>query len=134
MLELINEISKVKNKEVVIVGSAALLAHGAKINQVKDIDIIVSNIDGLEQLGKIEIFDSISPLSGSGKRAIIKRSDYNIDIFIEQLPDFVEIKDVKYRSLESMELYYKSINPINKVITEFVDSKLNLIKNIKTNG
>ena len=99
MFELINKIQAV-NKKIVFVGGLSEVANGLK-TKTKDIDIVVNNIKGLEVFGIIELFETKSPISKTGKRAFIKRNDYDIDIFIEKDEIDYFIKDgIKYQTLK----------------------------------
>ena len=101
MIELINKISEVK-EDVVFVGSLSLW-NLKLITDPHDIDIVVNNLDGLEMFGKIDTWESTSAMSVSGKRACIKREDYTIDIFIENvLPEFNVTNGIKFQTLDNL--------------------------------
>ena len=101
MIELINKISEVK-EDVVFVGSLSLW-NLKLITDPHDIDIVVNNLDGLEMFGKIDTWESTSAMSVSGKRACIKREDYTIDIFIENvLPEFNVTNGIKFQTLDTL--------------------------------
>jgi hypothetical protein len=101
MIELIKDIATTK-KDVVFIGSLALWNLNL-ITDPHDIDIVVKNLDGLEKFGKIETWDSVSPMSISGKRACIKREDYTIDIFIQDfLPEFTIKDEIKFQTIDDL--------------------------------
>ena len=104
MIELIKKISEVK-QDVVFVGSVSFW-HSNLITVPHDIDIVVNNLDGLEVLGKIDTWKSKSPMSISGERACIKREDYTIDIFIEDIfPEFTVTNGIKFQTLDAWKKY-----------------------------
>lgn len=104
MIELIKKISEVK-EDVVFVGSVSLW-NSNLITDPHDIDIVVNNLDGLEVFGKIDIWESKSPMSISGKRACIKREDYTIDIFINDfLPEFIIKDGIKFQTLDNLKSF-----------------------------
>ncbi len=119
MIELIKKISEVK-EDVVFVGSVSLW-NSNLITDPHDIDIVVNNLDGLEVFGKIDIWESKSPMSISGKRACIKREDYTIDIFINDfLPEFIIKDGIKFQTLDNLKSF------LNLVI----DSSEGVFKNL----
>jgi hypothetical protein len=104
MIKLIKKISEAK-EDVVFVGSVSLW-NSNLISHPHDIDIVVNNIDGLETFGKIETWESKSPMSISGKRACIKREDYTIDIFIEDfLPEFTIKDGIKFQTVNNLKAF-----------------------------
>lgn len=104
MIELIKKISEVK-EDVIFVGSVSLW-NSNLITDPHDIDIVVNNLDGLEVFGKIDIWESKSPMSISGKRACIKREDYTIDIFINDfLPEFIIKDGIKFQTLDNLKSF-----------------------------
>jgi len=104
MIELIKKISKAK-EDVVFVGSVSFW-NLKLITTPHDIDIVVKDLDGLEVFGKIDTWNSVSPMSISGKRACIKREDYTIDIFIEDVfPEFTIENGIKFETLEAWKKY-----------------------------
>lgn len=109
-------------EKTVIVGGAAMFHHGL-VDSYNDIDIVVTNIDGIEGLNK---FDSKSTLTKSGKRAYLD----NVDVFIEdELPDYDVINGFKIATIESMEKYYKDvIDRSDGHIKEFAINKLKILK------
>lgn len=101
MMQLINSIATSKD-DVVFVGSVSLW-FSKLIDGPHDIDIVVHTLDGLEAFGKIETWDTKSPMSISEKRAGIIREDYTIDIFIEPvLPEHSIIDGVKVQTLDNL--------------------------------
>ena len=96
--------------DLVIVGGTAQVFFGKK-ETAKDIDIVVTEFHrDFFTLGKVSFWKTNSPLSASGKRAFIKRGDFNIDIFIEKkLPNYFGLKEIKYETIESMIEYYERI-------------------------
>ena len=99
MINLIHKIAASKD-DVVFVGSVSLW-YSKLIDDPHDIDIVVNNLDGLEAFGKIDTWETKSPMSISGKRACIRREDCTIDIFIEvALPEYNIIDGVKFQTLD----------------------------------
>lgn len=108
MKNLIKRISKLK-KDVVFVGGVSFVHHGIK-ETAKDIDIVVNNLEGLYELGEIKEFQTKSPMSKSGNRAYTYVDDIQVDIFIEdELPEYVEVDGIKYKSIESMIKFYEHL-------------------------
>jgi hypothetical protein len=102
MKELLEEIARIKNNEVVFVGSVTLW-NSKLIDNVSDIDMVVRNLDGLEVFGEVITWDTESPMSLSGKRAYIERDDYNLDIFIEPiLPPYFVIAGLNFQALDDL--------------------------------
>lgn len=99
--------------ELVIVGGTAQVYFGKK-ETAKDIDIVVQDFHrDFFTMGKVDFWETKSPLSSTGKRAFIKRGDFNIDIFIEhKLPLFAFDEGVKYETIASMLTYYETIYPL----------------------
>ncbi len=99
--------------DLVVVGGSAQVFFGKK-ETAKDIDIVVKKFDRkFFSLGKVYFWKTNSPLSGTGKRAFIKRGDISIDVFIEnKLPSFSLDGSVKYETIESMLEYYERIYPL----------------------
>ena len=110
------------NKKTVIVGGAAMFHHGL-VDSYNDIDVVVTDINDIEGLN---LFDSKSTLTKSGKRAYID----NIDIFIEdELPDYEVINGLNIATIESMAKYYQDvINRSDGYIKEFAINKLKILK------
>ena len=103
-MRLVKEIANLKD-DVVFVGSSSL-RHLIPTMPVKDIDIVVTSLDGLNVLGEIETWESNSPMSISGKRACIKREDYTIDIFINDfLPEFIIKDGIKFQTLDNLKSF-----------------------------
>jgi hypothetical protein len=109
-------------EKTVIVGGAAMFHHGL-VDSYNDIDVVVTNIEGIEGLNK---FDSKSTLSKSGKRAYLD----NVDIFIEEeLPEYEVIDGLKVQTKQSMINYYEEvIERSDGYIKEFATNKLNILK------
>jgi hypothetical protein len=108
MLDLIADIAKVK-EDIVFVGSVPLW-YSNLITSSHDIDIVVNDLDGLEVFGKIDTWESTSPMSISGKRACIKREDCTIDIFIESnLPEFTIKNGIKFQTPDNLKSFFDSV-------------------------
>lgn len=108
MIELIKKISEAK-EDIVFVGSVSLW-NSNLITSPHDIDIVVNDLDGLEIFGKIDTWESKSPMSISGKRACIKREDYTIDIFIEDfLPEFTIKDGIKFQTVNNLKAFLDSV-------------------------
>lgn len=126
MNELIKKIHSLK-PDTVFVGGVSEMVQG-KRNTTRDIDICVTNLDGLESLGHIKKWVTDSKTSISGNRAGIEDQKYIIDIFVEdKLPDYIEIYGIKYQTIDSL------INEYKRVITEMKNTNrvlsINKMKN-----
>lgn len=129
MNTLIKNIANMKD-DVVFVGGVALSFHGKK-DGFRDIDVVVTDVTGLEFLGEIILFDTKSIFSTSGKRAYVRRDDYIIDIFIENsLPDFIIHDGIKYETMEHITSYYAMILDKANYVDSPCFSEI-LIKNIE---
>ena len=106
--EIIKQLYGITNDLVIVGGTAQVFFE--KKETAKDIDIVVKEFHrDFFTLGKVSFWKTNSPLSGSGKRAFIKRGDFNIDVFIEpELPAYVGVIE-KYETIESMTEYYERI-------------------------
>ena len=129
MFKLINKIKEVK-EDVIFVGGVSELLQGCR-ESTKDIDICVTNLDGLEKLGNINKFKTNSPTSKSGLRAGIEDNEYLIDIFIESdLPDYVIINGIKCETIESMiKEYGRVISEMNNPLK--ISSKNKMINKLQ---
>jgi hypothetical protein len=108
MNELIKKIHNLK-PDTVFVGGVSEMVQG-KRNTTRDIDICVTNLDGLESLGNIKKWVTDSKTSISGKRAGIEGKKYIIDIFVEdKLPDYIEIEGIKYQTIPSLIKEYERV-------------------------
>ena len=108
--EIISQLYGITHDLVIVGGTAQVFFR--KKETAKDIDIVVTEFHrDFFTLGKVSFWKTNSPLSRSGKRAFIKRGDFNIDIFIEnKLPTYFNSdKVVKYETIESMIEYYERI-------------------------
>jgi hypothetical protein len=129
MNELIKNISRVKD-DIVFVGGVTLSFHGKK-DGFSDIDVVVTDVTGLEFFGEIILFDTKSIFSLKGKRAYIKREDYMIDIFIENsLPDFIIHDGIKYATMEQISSYYDEVLELARCM-EPSDLREKYIRNIE---
>lgn len=117
-----------KKPDLVFVGGVALYFNGLK-HEPRDIDIVVTDMVGIQHLGEIEYFDTDFVGSISGKRAYIKRHDINIDIFIENtLPEFNTDGLVKYQTLSSIrEHYEKIVSKTDLKMKNIIQGKLDYI-------
>lgn len=114
MLGLIREIQHLK-PDTVFVGGVSEWLQG-KRSTTTDIDICVTNLDGLGVLGEIKQWSTDSKFSKSGLRAGIESQEYLIDIFVEQqLPEYIEIDGVKCQTIQSL------IQEYSRVIEAIVD-------------
>ena len=110
MQDLIKRISELKD-DVVFVGGVTMVHHGIK-ETAKDIDIRVTNLDGLEELGYIRRWIGKSEMTKSKQRASIESLDYLIDIFIEdELPEYVEHEGIKYGTINHLVEFYEELIP-----------------------
>lgn len=123
---LLQHIAQSKD-DVVFVGSWVARLNGRLNRQPNDIDIVVTTLDGLERFGEILTFETKSPFSNSGKRAVIQNKEGKIDIFIEStLPRYDVIKYLKVQTLESQIDYFNQI--ISRTDAKPIKDKL--MKNI----
>ena len=99
---------------MVFVGGVSL-RHLLPTIPVRDIDIVVNSLDGLDVFGEIITWETKSPMSLSGQRAHIKRDDYNIDIFIEpNLPEYDLIDGVKFQTIEKFKSFIEVLIEVTK--------------------
>lgn len=131
MEDLIKRISELKD-DVVFVGGVTMVHHGIK-ETAKDIDIVVLDLKGLEQLGYIRHWFGKSEMTKSKKRASIESLPYFIDIFVEdELPEYVEHDGVKYRTIDSLvEFYEDLISRTEGIERTRIESKLEMIINYR---
>lgn len=110
MKQLLEQLNDSK-PDIVFVGGVSEFLQGAR-TETKDIDICVNNLSGLDFFGEIESWRSSTPFTISGNRAGISRTDFIIDIFIEDnLPEYININQMKCETLNSLLHRYKKIVP-----------------------
>jgi hypothetical protein len=98
-----------KKNDLILIGGVAMKLNGMEHNP-KDIDVVVNTLDGMDFFGQVIELTTDFVGSVSGKRAYIRRHDYMIDIFIEDiLPDFITDDRLRFISLEYMMDHYKEI-------------------------
>lgn len=78
------EISNIKD-DVVFVGSWVAKVNNKINTQPKDLDIVVTSLDGLETFGDVICGDSTSPLSKNSKRCKIEGNEVLIDIWLKNV-------------------------------------------------
>lgn len=109
--------------DVVFVGSLV----GSPNETPKDIDIVITSLDGLETIGDVNCFDSISVFAKGAKRCRIHRDGVKIDIWLkDELPEWEIIDGFKYQTKESQLKYYQDVKDStdDKYIKEYIEQKL----------
>lgn len=103
---ILQSISNVK-EYVIFVGTLAYNFHNITDKKIRDIDIVVNNLDGLNTLNDIRrMWVTDSPYSVSGNRAGMRLSGYTIDIFIQdKLPNYIVDDGLKYITKPEIEKY-----------------------------
>ncbi|PIF44302.1 hypothetical protein CLU96_1243 [Chryseobacterium sp. 52] len=124
---MLNEIlKKLSEKEnLVFVGSVSLMLQGFDV-EPKDIDIVVTDLNNLENYTE---YETDSKFSFSGKRAYIL-GEICIDIFIEdELPEYTTINGLKCETIFCMKRYYYIILPlVDSYWQNVIKSKLKILK------
>jgi hypothetical protein len=126
MIGFLNKIISIKS-DLVFVGGVSEMLQGYKEN-TKDVDMVVTTINGLGYFGNIKCWNTTSPFSISGKRGYIETDTFNIDIFIEEvLPPYIIIQGLPVQDIHDEIKYYERI--INEIqiplVKELMISKLN---------
>lgn len=98
---MLNTINDILSGNVVFVGGQSEVIHGIK-SETKDIDIVTPDFFKLKQLGTMYVWDE-----KAFKRANIP--EYNIDIFVGELPDYIEVNGLKFQTLTSMIQHYEEM-------------------------
>lgn len=123
MKQLLKQLSDSK-PDIVFVGGVSEFLQGAR-TETKDIDICVNNLSGLDFFGEIESWRSSTPFTISGNRAGITRTDFDIDIFIEEeLPEYIIIDQMKCETLDCLLERYKEIVPKLKPEEHYSKNKM----------
>lgn len=124
------EISRVKD-DVVFTGSWVARINGKLRRQPKDIDIVVTSLDGLETLGDIISIKSDSLLSKDTiDRCTIDFGGTQIDIWVKnELPPYEIIKGMKFQTLKSQVEYYNHLIDTydNLILTKVLNRKLSIL-------
>lgn len=126
---LMREISNIKN-DVVFTGSWVARIHNKLRRQPKDIDIVVTSLDGLERFGDIICNDTKSIFGRDSKRCVINSKDFKLDIWVkDSLPQYDIIKGMKFETIESQKKLYKDIinSTDDKFIINIVSKKLDIL-------
>lgn len=98
--EILNKLSTIE--DLIFVGGTSEYIQGVK-SELRDIDIVVTDINDLKNIGYIFFVHSDIFHGLSGKRAVINLKNVLIDIFIEpNLPTHVNIDGFKCETIESM--------------------------------
>ena len=124
------QISTIKN-DVVFTGSWVARIHNKLRRQPKDIDIVVTSLDGLERFGKIICSDSKSIFAKDSKRCVIKSDDFQIDIWVkDSLPEYDVIKGMKFETIKSQKNLFNDIinSTDDKFIIDIVSKKLEILR------
>lgn len=109
MMDLVNEISSCKD-DVVFVGSLVSKINGKLDREPKDIDIVVTSLNGLETFGDVICNESISVFAKDSKRCKIEGNEVLIDIWLkDELPEWEIIDGIKYQTINSQREYYKDV-------------------------
>lgn len=126
---LLHEISRCKD-DVVITGSWVARVHNKLRRRPKDIDIVVTSLDGLETFGEIICNESTSPFAKNSKRCKIEGNETLIDIWWKnELPEYDIIKGVKYETIESQKKHLNDIidSTDDKFLINIVTKKLEVL-------
>jgi len=122
MNELIKEISLISD-DIVFVGGVSEVLQGVR-TETNDIDIVVKSLKGFEKFGEIREFSSNCPYRFGCRRAAIN-NEYFIDIWVyDELPEYIEVNNIKVETLKSMLNKYEQ-----HIIFLERDYQVNKIKN-----
>lgn len=110
MIEYCRDLTLVKS-DFVVIGSTALLLHGVYSSKPNDLDIVVTDLEGIP--GDLHTYFTYSRYSTSGNRAyVLENGIAKIDIFVENnLPDHEIIEGIRVISLPAMLKYYQNLLP-----------------------
>lgn len=98
--DLLIELSKID--DLIFVGGTSEYIRGIK-NELRDIDVSVSNVEFLKKFGYVHTHFDNSFHGLSGKRGIIPTKNTIIDIFIdEKRPCFENVNGFKCETVDSM--------------------------------
>jgi hypothetical protein len=129
METLMREISNIKD-DVVFVGSWVAKVNNKINTQPKDLDIVVTSLNGLETFGDIICGESTSPFAKNSKRCKIEGNEFMIDVWLQdELPQYDIINGMKFETIDAQKEYYSDVldSTDNKFLTEIVNRKLSII-------
>ena len=128
-IQVLNKLSEIE--DVIFVGGTSEYLQGVK-NRLNDIDIRITNIDYLKNIGYVHRFDLKLFYGLSDNRGVIKLKDFLIDIFIEKdKPDYILINNkYKCETIDSMiKLRENTLNFSNFSNTKVIEKiKYNLTR------
>lgn len=129
MERVMREISNIKD-DVVFVGSWVAKVNN-KINRLpKDLDIVVTSLDGLDTFGDIICGESNSPFAKNSKRCRIEGNEFMIDIWLQdELPEYEIIDGMKFETIDAQIEYYNDVldSTDNKFLIDTVTEKLGIL-------
>jgi hypothetical protein len=129
MERVMREISTIKN-DVVITGSWVAKVNNKLERLPKDLDIVVTSLDGLETFGEIICGESTSPFAKDSKRCRIEGNEFMIDIWLkDELPEYDIIDGMKFETMESQKRHLNDIldSTDNKFLIDTVTEKLGVL-------
>jgi hypothetical protein len=129
MERVMREISTIKN-DVVITGSWVAKVNNKLERLPKDLDIVVTSLDGLETFGDIICGESTSPFAKDSKRCRIEGNEFMIDIWLkDELPEYDIIDGMKFETMESQKRHLNDIldSTDNKFLIDTVTEKLGVL-------
>lgn len=116
-----------EKNDLVFTGSWVARINNKLRRKPKDIDIVVTSLDGLERFGEIVPIHSKSVFSKDSKRCVIKHNEVKIDIWIkDSLPQYDVIKGMKFETIESQKKHFTDIidSSDDKFIKNIASKKL----------
>ena len=126
---IMREMARIK-KDLVFTGSWVARVNNKLRRRPKDIDIVVTSLDGLETFGDIICGDSTSPFAKNSKRCKIEGNEFLIDIWVkDELPEYDIIKGMKFETVDSQRKHLKDIidSTDDKFLINIVSKKLEIL-------
>lgn len=121
-IEALNILSKID--DVVFVGGASEYLQGIK-KELNDIDISVSDLKVLNEVGYVHRSEDSSFSGLSGKRGFIPLESVLIDVFIDEKPSYIIVNGFKCETIDSMiALQERTLNLNRKTLSERTKAKL----------
>jgi len=123
MKDLMKKIMNSKD-DVVFVGSLVLSVNGKLDRTPKDIDIVVTSLDGLQLIGDIKCYESNSVFAKGSKRCCIDQDGVMIDIWLkDELPEWEIIDGFKYQTIDSQIKCYQDVKEStdDEYIKKYID-------------
>lgn len=99
-LEIIDQLAEIQ--DVIFVGGTSEYLQSIK-NELRDIDVVVTNLSILSHIGWVFKIEDYSIPGLNTNRGYIRRGDIVIDIFVtDNLPEYVKIGKYKCQTVQSM--------------------------------